>query len=86
MGKELVIGVFVIVVIAVHIWLFKWIRFKVDEGVILKCLRESEESTFLGSEVISASTNISAKRISFVCNKSKEIKVNPNEKESWSLY
>jgi len=80
--------VVIAVVIGVHVWLYRWMKFKVDEGVVLKFLRDSNKGKiqeFCSSDEISAHTDIAITRISVVCSKSKKIRRNAKEKESWRL-
>ena len=88
MKDQIIVGVVIAIVIGVHAWLYKWMKFKVDEGVVLKFLCDSNKNTtqkFRSSEAISAHTDIAITRISVVCSKSKKIRRNAKEKESWCL-
>ena len=73
MGEKIVIGIVVIVVIVAHGWIFIWVRFKIDEGAILKYLQAHEGQQYPGSEVIASNTNLTNKRVCIVCRKSKEL-------------
>ena len=85
MGEEIVIGIVVALTIAAHIWLFKWVRFKIDEGTILKFFHESKSHGPIDSKEISSNTNLSVSRVSSVCSRSKALKSNSQDKESWHL-
>jgi hypothetical protein len=84
MEENIVIATVVCVVLAAHVALFKWVKFKIDEGVILKFFQE-EGSKFCSSQTISSSTKIATGRVSTVCSKSKAIKKNTMETESWCV-
>jgi Sec7-like guanine-nucleotide exchange factor len=84
-GDQIIIGIVVIVTLGGHWWLFQWVKFKMDEGVIMKFLQESDDHNSCVTEVISSNTSIAIERVSIVCNKSKVIKKNANENESWRL-
>ena len=90
MINEISIGVIVTVTVAVIFaikgWVHRTLTFKMDEGVILEFLKNSnDEFKFRSTEAISAETNISTRRIAMICVKSKSIQRNANEKESWCL-
>ena len=73
------------VVLGAHWWLYQWVKFKVDEATIMKFLQKSDDNNYCDAEVISSNTSIAIKRVSIVCSKSKIIKKNDNENESWRL-
>ena len=79
MGDQIIIGIVVVVVLGAHWWLYQWVKFKVDEGTIMKFLQESGDHNSCYAEVISSNTSIAIKRVSIVCSKSKIIKNNGNE-------
>jgi hypothetical protein len=84
MKEYIVIALVVVVVIAAHVWLYKWVKFKIDEGVILKFLQQ-EGIKYFSTQAISSSTKITTGRVSTVCSKSKAIKQNTMEMESWCV-
>ena len=84
MEGNIVIATVVCVVIAAHVALFRWVKFKMDEGAILKFLQE-EESKFCSVQTICSSTGITTGRVATVCSKSKSIEKNTMEKESWTV-
>jgi len=88
--QEIIIGVWLLLAIAlilgVKVWLHNLLKFKMDESSILKFFEESiNDFSSCSSEVISASTNIEVSRVSDVCTKSKVIKKNSKENNSWCL-
>lgn len=90
MNQEIITGVSVAIVIAVifgvKVWVHNLLKFKIDESAIVKFLEESSgDYKFRSSEAISAGTDIVMSRVSNVCSKSKAIKRNSKEKESWCL-
>ena len=72
MGDKVVIGIVVIVAVIAHLWLYKWIRFKIDEGVILKYLEDFDDQAYPDLDVIASNINIKKERVSIVCKKSKK--------------
>lgn len=82
---KIIIAVVVLVVVAAHFWLYAWVKFKMQEGVILQFLRDSGECAFHSSSAISAHTNITIDRVAAVCNKSRQIGKSKESGDAWSL-
>lgn len=85
MQDKILIGVIVVVVIGAHAGLFLWIKFKVEEGVIIKFLKESSNKECASVGEISLATAIAEARVATICTKSKAIQEHAIEKESWGL-
>lgn len=85
MNDLAIITIVVVVVLGAHGWLFLWIKFKIDEGSIIKFLKEHEDKNGSDVEAISLNASIAAARVARVCTKSKAIKRNVMEKELWCL-
>jgi len=85
MGDMVVIGLVVIVTIAAHIWIYLWVKFKIDEGAILRLFEESEKGAVLASGVISSHTNIKPGRVAVVCGKSKGIDCSVHAADAWFI-
>ena len=90
MKQDIIIGVSIAVTVAVILgikaWLHSLLKFKMDESAILYFFNESNgDYTFRSTEAISAGTDLDAARVSQVCIKSKAIKRNTKEKQSWCL-
>jgi len=88
MRQEVIIGVSIAVSVAVifgvKTWLHNLVKFKMDESAILNFFNESRGGyTFRSAEAISAGTDLDVARVSMVCTRSKAIKRNSKEKESW---
>lgn len=86
MKSQIIIAVVVLVTIAGHIALYRWVKFKIQEGVILKFLREASEGGASGSyhaDAIAAHTEMSAEHVAVVCRKSVEIHPDPEIENSW---
>lgn len=86
MNSEIVIAVVVLVAVAAHIALYRWVKFKIHEGVILQFLRDAEEGgapDHHHAVAIAAHTKISAERVAVVCRKSVEIHSDPEVESSW---
>jgi hypothetical protein len=85
MKGQIIITIVVAVVLGAHVWLFMWIKFKIDEGTILKFLNEFDDKSGSSVETIVANTRIAQDRVATVCTHSKMIKRHTMEKELWCL-
>lgn len=90
MTQEIIIGVaialIVAVLVAVHGYLHKLLIFKMDESAIVNFfVHQNEDYVFRSTASIASATDISTERVTAVCSKSKKIKRNAKEKESWCL-
>jgi hypothetical protein len=86
MKSQIIIALVVLVTVAGHVALYRWVKFKIHEGVILKFLREStgvEASESYQADDIAAHTEISAERVALVCRKSAEIHSDSEVDSSW---
>ena len=86
MKSEIIVALVVLVVVAGHVALYRWVKFKVHEGVILKFLRDAREdgaSEPYRADAIAAHTEISAQRVAVVCRKSVVIHADPDVENSW---
>ena len=84
--SKTIVAIVVLVALAAHIALYRWVRFKIHEGVILQFLRDLSESgapDHHHAESIAAHTEISAQRVTAVCRKSAEICPDPQVEGSW---
>jgi hypothetical protein len=85
MNDKVLIGIVVAVVLGAHLWLFLWIKFKIQEGIIIKSLKQVKDYNCTSEEVISLDAGIAVTRVVTVCTKSKLIKRNATAKGSWCL-
>ena len=86
MKSEVIIAVVVLVAIAAHYALYRWVKFKIHEGVILQFLRDAGESgapDHHHANAIAAHTGVSVARVAVVCRKSREIQADPEVENSW---
>ena len=86
MNSEIIIALVVLVTVAAHVALYRWVKFKVHEGVILRFLRDAGGSGASGhhnTSAIAAHTEIPVKRVEWVCRKSTDIYVDPEAENSW---
>ncbi|MEH6583359.1 MAG: hypothetical protein V7754_15585 [Halioglobus sp.] len=86
MKSQIIVAIVVLVAVAAHIAIYRWVKFKIHEGVILKFLRDGSEedaSDHHHVEAIAAHTELLAKRVTVVCRKSLEIQPDPDIENSW---
>jgi hypothetical protein len=86
MNSQIIVAVVVVVAVAAHVAIYRWVRFKIHEGVILQFLRDAVENgapDHHHADVIATHTNMSASRVAFVCRKSGEIKSDSQVANSW---
>ncbi len=86
MKSQIIIAVVVLVTVTAHIALYRWVKFKIQEGVILKFLRDAKEggaSESYQADAIAAHTEISAQRVAVVCRKSADLHADPEVENSW---
>ncbi len=86
MKSEIIIALVVVVTIAGHIALYRWVKFKIHEGVILKFLRDAKAdgaSASFQAHDIAAHTEISSERVVVVCGKSADINSDPEVESGW---
>jgi hypothetical protein len=85
MEDTVTIVIAVLVAAVAHVWIFLWVRFKIDEGSITRFLRDSADSAFHHSDTICTHTSVPLKRVRSVCQKSKEISNHPEKSDTWCL-
>jgi hypothetical protein len=86
MKSQIIVALVVLVTVTAHIALYRWVKFKIQEGVILKFLRDAREggaSEPYQADAIAAHTEISAERVAVVCRKSVDIYSDPKVEDSW---
>jgi hypothetical protein len=86
--KNAIVGIIVSLIVAFIIWTIQKFREKRAEEKIISFMNESAKITswkFRSTPAISSHTNISSEKIEKICSKSKKIKRNEKEKESWKL-
>ena len=86
MESQIIIALVVLVAIAAHVALYRWVKFKIHEGVILQFLRDAGEGgapDHHHAEAIAGHTGVSVERVTMVCRKSMEIHSDPEVENSW---
>ena len=72
MESKIIIAVVVVVALAAHIALYRWVKFKIQEGVILQFIRDAGETGAPDHQ-----------RVAVVCGKSPQIHADPDVDNSW---
>lgn len=70
-SDKVIIVVIVVIVLYAHWWIFKWVKFKVDEAVIHKQLSIASSMDQQTVAAVAAKIGISEHRVSKVCRRSK---------------
>jgi hypothetical protein len=86
MTAELIIALVVLVAVAAHVALYRWVKFKIHEGVILQFLRDAAlegAPDHHHADAIAAHTKLTAERVAEVCRKSAGIRSDPVVANSW---
>ena len=82
-----VLALVVIVTIAAHVWIYRWVRFKMDEGVVLRELRDAgpaPDDCGQSTEAIARRADLRPARVGAVCRRSKDI-VEAGQPDCWRL-
>ena len=82
----IVIAVVVIIALLAHLALYRWVKFKIHEGVILQYLRDTVEEgapDHHHADVIAAHTRLPEDRVTHVCQRSGDILTDPDATDSW---
>ena len=88
--EGIVIGVSAGVAIQIINFVSKYINFYHEEKIIVDFLKESIKSSkypkgFRSTIIICNAVNLPEERVRYICNRSKKIRRNEKEKESWTL-
>ena len=88
LSNQIIIGIISSLVVAIMLGAWKIIHDRRDTNKIISFLKNSAattKNTFRSNHAISSDTNLSEERVRKLCSKSKKIKRNTMEKESWRL-
>lgn len=86
MESKVIVTLVVLVAVAVHVALYSWVKFKIQEGVVLQFLRDAGEGKGLDYRpvgAIAAHTRMSEKRVAAVCRRSEAIHADPDVENHW---
>ena len=88
MSDQIFTGIISGIAVIIIIGIIKMVKDKSDTNKIISYLQESLKTTdykFRSNHAITSDTNLSEERVRNLCSKSKAIKRNTSEKESWQL-
>jgi hypothetical protein len=74
------------VLVAVHVWLHKLLKFKMDESAIIKFLQDNgDKQQFQLVQDISKEVKIPLERVKTVCEKSQKTINNSQDQNAWGV-
>lgn len=76
-----IIAIVSLVAIAGHVWLYRWVRFKMDEGALLNALENGQPHS---SGELASGTSLKVDRVQQVCTRSPLIEPDKTSPELWS--
>ncbi len=85
MNDKFIIGIVVSVALIAHIWIFKWVKFKIDEATIVNYIKQHSATSVFSTDTLSLNTHIKLARVTEICAKSRAITAYIQEKEKWVL-
>lgn len=89
MDSIIVIALVVVAVIVAHIALYRWVRFKISEGVVLRYLREAKPGDNSSGhhcvQDIAVHTGLPVSRVAAICSASAEIHPEPGAGDCWRV-
>ncbi len=84
----IIIAAVVVIALLAHVALYRWVKFKIQEGVILQYLRDEADSgapDHHHTETIAAHTRLAKDRVAKVCQRSRDIRPDPDAVDSWRV-
>lgn len=86
MTPELIVGIVsaIIGVGFVKVWLYKLIKYKMDEGIVLKFFQDHKSGSF-SVEEIATGADLKQDRVLKVCKKSDSFKTADDDNDKWVL-
>lgn len=62
-----------LIALVAHLWLYRWVRFKIDEGLVLDALAATRSDTGMPVADIAAACQLKQPRVLHVCATSAEV-------------
>jgi hypothetical protein len=79
MEQKIILVIVILASVWAHIWLFLWMRFKMDEGLVLRCLKDlmevGEQRQAYSLQALVDASQLKSERIEKVCLRSQEIEL-----------
>lgn len=85
MSDWIIISIVVFVALIAHVWIFRWVKFKMDESTVINFIKQGSNKTVCSSEEIALTTNIKLARVSHICATSKAISADSRGDDYWTL-
>jgi len=68
-----IITIVSLIAVAGHVWIYRWVKFKVHEGAVLQILSDDHSGAGLAAAEIATAAQLHVDRINAVCERSKQI-------------
>jgi hypothetical protein len=68
-----IISIVSLIAIAGHVWLYRWVKFKVQEGAVLEVLGNDHSADGLTEAAIAVAAQLHVDRINEICERSRQI-------------
>ena len=68
-----IISIVSLIAVAGHVWIYRWVKFKVHEGAVLEILSHDPAGAGLADAEIATTAQLHVDRINVVCERSKQI-------------
>lgn len=75
MEQKIILACVIVISLIAHVWIYRWIKFKMDEGAVIRYLKDIkvEDNSARKVTTVAQLINMSAPRVESVCDKSLEI-------------
>ena len=84
--EYLIVGLVSVIALAAHIARYRWVRFKINEGVICKFLEDHnalESTKAIELPAVVAATDVTDKHCGTICRHSNRISLNATASAAW---
>lgn len=68
-----IVSIVSVIAVAGHVWIYRWVKFKVHEGAILEILSSDHSGDGVEDARIASAAQLHVDRITAVCERSKQI-------------
>ena len=86
--ETVIVAAVVIIAVLAHVALYRWVRFKIHEGIIIQFLRDAAENGAADSSAaaIAAHTDLPLKRVQAVCTRSNAVCADASTPDNWRTH
>lgn len=85
MSDTSIIAIVVFVALVAHVWIFMWVKFKMDESAIINLLKKHAGNHVCSTDEIATSTDLKTARVAKICTSSKAIVTHHQSNNQWCL-